>query len=63
MRTYGTNEWNWEGHNTEHEEWDLSKRVYIDSDGNRITGMLEGYFFFKEGDPRNAVEVKDGIRI
>jgi hypothetical protein len=63
MRVYSTDEWDWIGHNTEHEEWDFSKRVYIDRNGNRITGMLAGYFYFNKDDPRNAVEVKDGIRV
>jgi len=63
LKTYSTDEWDWEGRGTDYEEWDFEKRVYIDNDGNRITGMLDGYFYFSKDDPRNAVEVKDGKRV
>jgi hypothetical protein len=41
---------------------DPDERVYVDKDNNPITGILENYHYFKEGDPRNNVFVEKGKR-
>ena len=40
-----------------------SERLYVDTAGNLITGILEDFFYFEKNDPRNHVYVKDGKRI
>ena len=55
-----------------HDEWDLNfgkcgyfdpdQNIYIDLEGNQITGILENFYYFNEGDPRNNVYVEDGKR-
>ena len=49
------------------DDWDLQHPsdiddcdIYVDADNNRVTGVLENYFYFKHGDPRNNVLVYDG---
>jgi hypothetical protein len=36
--------------------------VYVDSNDKPITGILENFKYFKEGDPRNNVFIKEGKR-
>tara|TARA_R110000782_G_scaffold184388_2_gene274649 strand:- start:17794 stop:18180 length:387 start_codon:yes stop_codon:yes gene_type:complete len=50
-----------------YDDWDLQHPsdiddcdIYVDADNNRVTGVLENYFYFKHGDPRNNVLVYDG---
>jgi len=51
-----------------YDEWDFiidektQDRTYIDLDGNKITGMLENFFYFKKGDKRNDQYVRNGKR-
>jgi len=51
------------------DEWQISEetmigdpddRIYVDLNNVPITGILENYFYFKEGDEDNNVFVKDG---
>lgn len=49
-----------------YDEWSVivddetQERLYVDNDGNKITGILENFFYFKEGDERNNQYVKNG---
>jgi len=49
-------------------EWDFTidpetdERTYVDLEGKPLTGILEGFFFFKTNDIRNDVDVVDGKR-
>lgn len=38
-------------------------RTYTYLNGDPITGMLEDFYYFGEGDPRNNQPVKDGKRV
>ncbi len=44
-------------------EFDFDKRVYIDEDDKPITGILEDFYYFDHGDPRNHVYVENGKRV
>jgi hypothetical protein len=44
-------------------DYDYDKMVYIDNDGKPITGWLENYWYYKEGDDRNWQLVIDGKRV
>jgi len=50
-----------------YDDWDLEhpsdndeEDIYVDAANKRVTGVLENYFYFKEGDPRNNVIVYEG---
>ena len=52
-----------------YDEWDFTidpetdERTYVDLEGKPLTGILEGFFFFKANDIRNDVDVVDGKRV
>jgi hypothetical protein len=59
MKTYQYDEWDfiWE----EGKEYAPPEdRIYIDMEGNPITGMIDGFYYFKEGDERNKKYVENG---
>jgi hypothetical protein len=39
------------------------EHIYVDSEDKPITGILENYFYFSEGDERNHQYVENGKRI
>jgi len=47
-----------------YDEWDLTidpetdERTYVDLEGKPLTGILEGFFFFKANDIRNIDRLK-----
>lgn len=43
-------------------DYDYDKMIYVDKDGEPITGLLENYYYFKEYDPKNWCLVIDGKR-
>jgi hypothetical protein len=53
-----------------YDEWDIEPgisfddRTYIDMEGNRITGMLEGFYGYtnNQDDEKNSQYVKNGKR-
>jgi hypothetical protein len=36
--------------------------LYVDLDDNPVTGILENFYYFKEGDERNNVYLENGKR-
>ena len=52
-----------------YDEWDFTtdpetdERTYVDLKGKPLTGILEGFFYFKANDIRNDVDVVDGKRV
>lgn len=42
------------------EDFDPDKRLYVDMNGDPITGILENFKYFAAGDPRNHRAVVDG---
>lgn len=63
MKTYKYGDWDFEWIDTALGRG-FDARLYIDDDGNPITGILEGFYCF-EGtsgtwDPKNCREVKNG---
>ena len=60
MRTYKYDEWDFEW------EQDLDAggfddRIYVDLEGNRITGVLEGFYGYSDRD--NSQYVENGKRV
>lgn len=43
--------------------YDPDKRLYEDSDGSLITGILENFWYFTKDDPRNNQYVENGRRL
>lgn len=62
MKTYKYEDWDIQ-EGTELYSW--NERVYVDLEGNLITGMLEGYYGFTTdtGDKRNCQYVENGRRV
>ena len=52
-----------------YDEWDFTidpetdERTYVDLEGKPLTGILEGFFYFKANDIRNDVDVVEGKMI
>ncbi len=56
-----------------YDEWDFrfgecgyhdpDQNVYTDLDGKPVTGILEGFYSFKAGDPKNDQYVENGKRL
>lgn len=66
MKIYHYNEWDFEWIDEDH-PGGFGERLYVDLDGNLITGILEGFYCY-EGttstkDPKNCQSVKEGKRI
>ena len=67
MRRYKKNEWGIDFESTEQKFGYIGgfdERVYTDSYGNPITGILEVYYGFSgdPSDPKNCQYVENGIR-
>lgn len=45
------------------EDHDPDKRLYVDEYGKPITGVLENFRYYEDGDERNHQFVKDGIPV
>lgn len=52
-----------EWHVKHSDDFDPDKRLYVDSDGNLITGILENFHYYKKDDPRNHRKVINGERV
>jgi len=44
-------------------DYDYDKMIYVDSEGEPITGLLENYWYYSKNDPRNWQLVIDGKRV
>lgn len=45
------------------EDFDPDKRMYVDINGDPITGILENFNYFSEGDKRNNRPVINGYPV
>jgi hypothetical protein len=57
MKVYQVEEWGL----IQHESYDPDKRLYVDLEGNYITGILKDFSYYGEGDPRNDRYVENGV--
>lgn len=61
-KKYKENEWGCKFNYTD-VDYDYGKMIYVDSDSNPITGLLENYWYYSKGDPRNWQLVVNGLRV
>jgi hypothetical protein len=61
MRTYKYDEWDFEWSPDKEYCGGFDERIYVDLEGNKITGILEGFYGNADGD--NSQYVKDGKRV
>ena len=64
MKIYAYTEWDFEWIDEDH-PGGFDERLYVDLEGNLITGILEGFYGYTSNtkDPKNCQEVKNGRRI
>ena len=61
MKIYKNNEWDFLYGKCNY--FDPDQNIYTDLEGTPVTGILEDFYYFKKGDPRNNQYVENGKRL